>query len=120
DYGWTRPRVISRGPVPQGLPTSSSSDESAAATSTEELPTAEPTLAQPPVDISDVSPLPPPQQETRSQPRIPAAIRPTVAPAAYIVERGSVDPAPSGLQTSPGGNPLRSTNRPVGTGVVNP
>src|SRR5262249_59385122 len=47
DYGWTRPRVVSRGPVPQGLPVSSGASH-APATTTEALPQAEPTPALPP------------------------------------------------------------------------
>jgi outer membrane protein TolC len=113
DYGWTRPRVISRGPIPQGLPTGGDGDQSPTPATTEELPSAEPTPAQQPVDVSDIGPLPPPTQETRVQPRATAA-RPTVAPAAYLteatVERGSGDPARMS------GNPLRG-NQPIGTGV---
>src|SRR5206468_4140236 len=82
DYGWTRPRVVSRGPVPQGLPVSGGADASGAAA--EELPTAEPTPAQPPTGGTDISPLPPPQ-ETRVSPRISAS-RPAVVPAAYVNE----------------------------------
>ncbi len=105
DYGWTRPRVVSRGPIPQGLPVSSGAG--ALGATTEELPTAEPTPAQPPVSGADVSPLPPPQ-ETRVQPRTSAS-RPSVMPAAYLSEEVA----------SQSGNPLRTTGaRPVGTGVA--
>jgi outer membrane protein TolC len=107
DYGWTRPRVVSRGPVPQGLPVASGAAD-APGTTAEELPQAEPTPAQPPVTGSEINVLPPPQQETRLQPRTPAS-RPAVMPAAYVSE----DVAPQG------GNPLRGGSaRPIGTGVA--
>ena len=106
DYGWTRPRVVSRGPISQGLPVSSGADASVAPA--EELPQAEPTPAQPPVSGSDINILPAPPQETRMQPRASAS-RPAIMPAAYVSEDGA----------SQSGNPLRTTNaRPVGTGVA--
>ena len=96
--------VISRGPIPQGMPTGGDGDQSPTPATTEELPSAEPTPAQPPVDVSDISPLPPPTQETRAAPRATAA-RTMVAPAAYVSEA---------VNTS--GNPLRGS-QPIGTGV---
>ena len=72
DYGWTRPKVVSRGPAPQGLPTSNTLGESAIPSTTEVLPAAEPTPARPPAEATEPSPLPAPRaipQETRSKPK---------------------------------------------------
>jgi hypothetical protein len=81
DYGWTRPKVISRGAIPQGLPAINNANETGATTTAEELPSQEPTPAkQPPAEMSEPSPLPPPRtvpqdtrmtvpQDTRLQPR---------------------------------------------------
>jgi outer membrane protein TolC len=139
DYGWTRPRVISRGEMPQGLPTQGmpgfTSEGSAAS---EELPAPEPTPARTPRSDSESSPLPQPQtlrQETRnsrpemSSPR--AAARSAVgefdgepkAPSLNVRSTRSasqVVPA-SYWSDSLGGddNPLRRTPpRPIGAGVA--
>src|SRR5262249_53596340 len=138
DYGWTRPKVISRGPIAQGLPATNSGGESATGTANAEgLPAQEPTPAKPPVDAGEPSPLPPPRgvpQETRSQPR------PT-SPRAMVTNpgdssAGDAKTMPFGIrQTRPqqpvapasfwsedvgaGSNPLRGTKqRAIGTGVA--
>jgi outer membrane protein TolC len=82
DYGWTRPRVISRGPIAQGLPTSTSSAETTQPTPAEELP--EPTPAQPREEADQVSPLPPPQ--TPQRPVVPLNTR-NELPAAVLSAR---------------------------------
>jgi outer membrane protein TolC len=86
DYGWTRPKVISRGAVAQGLPAlNNNTADNGATTTAEELPSQEPTPARPPVEMSEPSPMPPPRslpQDTRLQPR-PANQRATVSNPGY-------------------------------------
>ncbi|HMC10312.1 MAG TPA: hypothetical protein VKH44_03445, partial [Pirellulaceae bacterium] len=135
DYGWTRPKVISRGAIPQGLPTGNSSEGLPTEAGVEELPSAEPTPARLPAGSPEGSPLsPPPTQEVRSQPRA-STPRATVASPSSEESVGEVKTMPFGLRstrsdqqvapaamwaetTGPQGNPLRS-QRPIGTGVAN-
>jgi outer membrane protein TolC len=132
DYGWTRPKVISRGPVAQGLPTTLPPDGMIQSTP-EELPT--PTPAQPPAEGSEVSPLPEPQpqlipRQVRSQPEQPKlpvatatvteetdAAPPTAARLVRPLRPQGVVPASYWDSVEDGGNPLRRSSRPVGTGV---
>ena len=136
DYGWTRPKVISRGPISMGLPASNSGGETnSSEAGTENLPSQEPTPAKPEIENSEPSPLPPPRtmpQDTRSAPRIsgqramvnasndeaasgeaktmPFGIRPT---------RSQQQVAPVGFWNDADANPLRGSRpRPVGTGVM--
>jgi outer membrane protein TolC len=133
DYGWTRPKVISRGAIAQGLPTGNSNEGLPTEAGAEELPSAEPTPAKVPAGSPEGSPLPPPTQEVRSQPRV-STPRATVASPSSEESVGEVKTMPFGLRstrtdqqvapaamwaetTGPQGNPLRS-QRPIGTGVV--
>src|SRR5205814_1363844 len=77
DYGWTRPKVISRGPVAQRVPVGAPQEGGSPVAGPEELPASEPsagepTPAQPPAEGTETSPLPAPgrvvPQETRSKP----------------------------------------------------
>jgi outer membrane protein TolC len=136
DYGWTRPKVISRGPVPQGVSTGTAAESLSTPTTTEELPSPEPTPAQPPAAGSEASPLPSPRPvpvETRSQPRQPSS-RATASEATSQTSAESKQ-LPFGIRSTrsrpvmPAGywsealgndnNPLRSgSQRPIGTGVA--
>jgi len=136
DYGWTRPKVISRGAVPQGLPASNTPGNSTTTNPNAELlPNQEPTPARSSMDSSEPSPLPSPSdlpRETRSQPRgneramvaspsnaagegqsMPFGIRqtrqsPAVSTASYYAD-----------EPTSGTNPLRgSRQRAIGTGVA--
>jgi outer membrane protein TolC len=136
DYGWTRPKVVSRGPVPQGVTTGSPTEGVPQGTTAEELPSPEPTPAQPPATGTDVSPLPAPRvepQETRSQPRslaprAAAAAQPADEPATEVKTmpfglrstRSQQPVIPAGYWNEGAGsdNPLRSNSRAVGTGVA--
>jgi hypothetical protein len=114
DYGWTRPKVISQGPIAQGVPANVTDANSLpSATGAEEVPAGEPTPARQPApaqvspEVYDIGPLPGVQQETRVQPKRTAA-RSEVAPVSYVSEPAD----------SRSGNPLRGSNgKPVGTGV---
>lgn len=138
DYGWTRPKVISRGPVAQGLSTSTPPEGLAEGSNPEELPSAEPTPAQPQADSDSTSPLPPPQslpktlpQETRRQPQV-SSPRATVSIPASDDAVATGQTMPFGIRStrSPqvsaaayseavdGGNPLRGSRRAVGTGIA--
>ena len=119
DYGWTRPKVISRGPIPQGVPPLHSAEGLSAGSAAEELPAPEPTPAQPPAENTESSPLPTPRPvplDTRSQPR-PAAQRAVATsgdtPNAGQGSRPAVSQAAFWTDSS---NPLRQS-RPIGTGV---
>lgn len=116
DYGWTRPKVISRGAKPQlsgetiGVPLMAAPHGAGM----EQLPVTEPsagepTPATPPVDAGQEEGGTPPKsmpQETRSVPS-PAASR-AVRQAVYSAESAGSD------------NPLRGgAQQPFGTGVVN-
>ncbi len=135
DYGWTRPKVISRGEVPQGLPTGNTVGEGAT-DGLEQLPASEPTPAKPPVDSLEPSPLPAPRavpQDARSLPR-PAVQRATAATSSAVDADGEPKTMPFGIRSTRSpqmvapasfytedaiGNPLRNSNsRPIGTGVV--
>jgi outer membrane protein TolC len=133
DYGWTRPKVVSRGPVPQGV-TSGSPMAAVPGTAAEERPTPEPTPAAPPPSDTNSSPLPTPRivpQETRTQPR-PATQRTVAAgeasfesddqPPAVVPAKRSSAVVPAGyISEATGGdaNPLRGgRQRPIGSGVA--
>jgi outer membrane protein TolC len=142
DYGWTRPKVISRGPIPQRIPVGAP-QEGGAPLAPEELPAgeptpaAEPTPAQPPAsEGTETSPLPPPTrvvpQETRLEP-LPVTPRSTSTKPGSKPIGGDGQSLPFGLRfkkpqqqvmqanwaeaADSSGNPLRG-NRPVGTGVA--
>jgi hypothetical protein len=134
DYGWTRPKVISRGAVPQGLPALNNQGNSSTMSNAEALPSQEPTPAKPPVEMSEPSPLPPPRtvpQDTRVQPR-PSSQRAMVSNPGYDAS-GEPKTMPFGIRSTrpqqpvapasfwsddANSNPLRGTQRPIGTGVV--
>jgi outer membrane protein TolC len=104
DYGWTRPRVISRGRTPQTAEEAGVfHTQSADSGSFEELPAGQPTPAAPEKKPAEATPeTKPVPQETRRQPMT------TVRPAGFASP--SMD----------NGNPLRgSARQPVGTGVSN-
>lgn len=145
DYGWTRPKVISRGAMPQGLPASNTpSSDRTSNPNAEELPAQEPTPAMPQMnsnnpsfDRGEPSPLPAPgnmPQDTRSQPRA-STERAMVAnpgssstsesqsmPFGIRQTRSQQNVAPASYwseEASSGSNPLRTTrSRPIGSGVV--
>ena len=135
DYGWTRPKVISRGPIAQGSLVGEHTTVLPEGAKIEELPAGEPTPAQPPqAEGTSTSPLPPPQAtplETRAMPnraseRALAAsssdapvepVRPTSQPR-RATPRQTVMPAGYWSATDSGdSNPLRGASRPIGTGV---
>jgi outer membrane protein TolC len=146
DYGWTRPKVISRGALPQGLPAlnNNPTDGSSTTQNAEALPAQEPTPAkQPSAEMSEPSPLPPPRtvpqdtrttvpQDTRMRPRTTnqramvsdpnydAAGEPKTMPFGIRQTRSQQVVAPAGFWADDSSsNPLRTTNqRPIGTGVV--
>jgi outer membrane protein TolC len=97
DYGWTRPAVVSRGPTPQGA--GHGHEEMIGGHGTEELPTPEPTPAQPeakkPQKLEPMSPQPP----MPPMPRNPELE--TKRPASFRSAAGRYDP--------PAANPLRGT-----------
>jgi hypothetical protein len=133
DYGWTRPKVISRGPIHQGSLAGEHGALLHEGAAVEELPAPEPTPAQPPVEGTSTSPLPPPQPmplDTRANPtpkaeratvmarEEPAAAEsePQVARPARAASRHSV--APAGYWSSGDNNPLRgAASKPIGSGV---
>lgn len=143
DYGWTRPKVISRGAIPQGLPASNTpASQGASNPNAEELPSPEPTPAKPQMNSGnqqfngvEPSPLPSPSdlpRDTRSQPRATSQ-RPLVAsPGSNASEpqpafgirptRSQQNVAPASYwseDTYSGSNPLRGTrSQPIGTGVA--
>jgi hypothetical protein len=137
DYGWTRPKVISRGPIAQGLPATNTTGENNAATpAAEELPSPEPTPARPQAESSEMSPMPTPRtipQETRSQPRVNQR---AMAASPAEDSRGEAKTMPFGIRSTRGqgsiapasysydengSNPLRGTRqRAIGTGVAEP
>ncbi|MEX2173354.1 MAG: TolC family protein [Pirellulaceae bacterium] len=85
DYGWTRPKVVSRGEVPHGNVLEGVQME--AMPGAEEIPSPEPTPAQPPVDGELPMPTP---IETRSLLRTPAVSQAShqVEPAAAAIGTG--------------------------------
>jgi outer membrane protein TolC len=132
DYGWTRPKVISRGPVVQGAIVNGASGESlSAGTAAEELPSPEPTPAQPSRNGTEAHPLPHPQ-DVHSQPpelgspqasqlRAPAAtaVASVAAPPAAVPKLARPTVSPANYLVGENDNPLRSARRrPVGSGVV--
>jgi hypothetical protein len=133
DYGWTRPKVISQGPIPQGLPPLHSPDELTGEGTAEELPAPQPTPAQPPSESTEPSPLPAPRSrplDTRYQPQTKAgqasvvsSVPPsTVNRVAQATEESAGSPARQQTVSqaafwSDTSNPLRQSSRPIGTGV---
>lgn len=128
DYGWTRPRVISRGELPQTgehIPLESIPE----GMSMEEVPAGEPTPATPPTpatDNGDTLPMPPLPEptplETRVRPIAPA--RPRVSAAS---QSGSIEPATVEVRQTAATEPALPVSRPaispvnrVESGVVNP
>jgi hypothetical protein len=110
DYGWTRPKVISRGPAPQSAPEAHGlpPDSTSSSMPLEEIPSPEPTPAAPQAapaeggQPTDIKTMP---QETRRQPL--AAPR-SIQPAGYTSQNLGSE------------NPLRSANaQAIGTGVAN-
>jgi hypothetical protein len=129
DYGWTRPKVISRGATPHGL-SATPSDEVLSGAAIEELPAPEPTPAQPPAESPESSPLPTPrtvplEPRTTSRPASPRAVVATPLADDTAVETNA---NPTSIQTTrqqtvapaafwgDSSNPLRQS-QPVGTGV---
>jgi outer membrane protein TolC len=135
DYGWTRPKVVSRGPAPHGNPGGMPIEGLPATTNVEELPSPEPTPARPATDGASTSPLPPPQpmpQETRANPRLTAP-RAAATPMSDEVEVAQATLPASTRSTSNrpvaqasywspsesgSTNPLRSPRQPIGAGVA--
>jgi hypothetical protein len=102
DYGWTRPKVISRGATPQTAAEAGAFPATTDGTKTEELPAPEPTPAGSPPPATEGDKLPDPKPmplETRQAPRL----RPVL-------------PASATFDVS-GGNPLRGS-RPIGAGLA--
>jgi hypothetical protein len=140
DYGWTRPKVISRGEVPQVTPGMDAfSLEGMPEGAMEEVPSPEPTPAQPPkADAEEMLPAPVPQ-ETRARPlsgeprlsakkpqRVPTASdEPTPAsePVPAVVVNKVSTPAGITPASSVGFSPKQVTPaafQAAGSGVVNP
>ncbi|MCU0880360.1 MAG: TolC family protein [Pirellulaceae bacterium] len=101
DYGWTRPKVISRGAAPSGGVTEGIQIE---AMPGEVIESPEPTpAARPPMGSEDELPMPAPQPiETRAMPRQPVigqspAVGTGVVQAAAIAE---IEPAPPASKPS--------------------
>jgi hypothetical protein len=132
DYGWTRPKVISRGEMPHHSPGLHSFPQEGIP-GAEEVPAPEPTPATPPATGEDTLPAPM-GQETRvrplapSQPRVSAASpasesdavkatdsKPTQAVAASIPP---ADPAPP--KPTPAKPVAPASYQAIGSGVINP
>lgn len=127
DYGWTRPRVISRGPQVQFAPDAKSLPlTNPDGTPLEALPQAEPTPAVPPTGEGTLpaprTPTPPGALDVRTQPLgntqlVGATESAAAMPAPASSRRVSgANLAPASFSSA---NPLRgAADAPVGTGVV--
>ena len=138
DYGWTRPKVISRGEIPQVTPGldafSLEGLPQGGAGSTEEVPTPEPTPAQPPKAGEGTLPEPMPL-ETRlrplptGKPKLSAAEPKREMPSAMsdpFGDEADIQPAAASLPTAASVTvkPLKpiapATFQSGDSGVVNP
>lgn len=138
DYGWTRPKVISRGPIPQGAPAGTMSPTSTMQSggSTEELPAPQPTPARQQGmnersgGSGELGPAPVPQ-ETRRPSLAPPGSRfsanvPTANVPAAVGSPSREGSPPRGSVRAAGysaavdqDNPLRGGRvAPIGTGVM--
>ncbi len=132
DYGWTRPKVISRGATPQHSPSPADFQlQTPEGAALEEVPAGEPTPATPPAaSEGGTLPAPPPPAgglETRAPKALPAGPElsadevPTPAGATTTAAARPSNPpvlTPASFSSS---NPLRSgTAQPIGTGVADP
>lgn len=133
DYGWTRPKVISRGEMPQTgehIPLESIPE----GMSMEEMPAGEPTPATPPAippatDEGDTLPMPPLPDptplETRVRPIAPG--KPRVSSATESLPASATEPAAAAVRQAAATEPAIPVGRPpmtrlnaVESGVVNP
>ncbi|HZN35288.1 MAG TPA: TolC family protein [Pirellulaceae bacterium] len=134
DYGWTRPKVISRGPIPEHAPGIGSFHlENPDGAALEQLPAAEPTPAAPPDGGSGILPAPTPRtvpgalearapQPLSATPQLAVPDEPTPAalpaPPGGSVRKAAANLAPASFSST---NPLRiNPAQPIGTGVADP
>lgn len=140
DYGWTRPRVVSRGPVPTAAEVSPPAESGAAdfpEGAVEELPAPEPTPATPPAGTSDrpTRPAPPPRpvpQETRRpQPATPARPLSSKAAAGQVIQTVAAEeeaedvfppspPTAPDTRRLPASRAITAEDRPWEEAIVNP
>jgi outer membrane protein TolC len=118
DYGWTRPKVISRGPIHQTTPhvISGMMETMPGAAPAEELPTPQPTPARRPVEGTPAPGTGPVPQEIRNESELLNTKPVSSTPPTLSVGK-PIKPA-AYFPPSSDDNPLRGgSGRPIGTGV---